>query len=169
MKNNPAMRFLAGLQINRLMLIGGIALCFVHLSMNQSNAQNRIHSDTDVTTYHYDSSRTGWNHTETILTAENVNSSSFGILHSVALDDQVDAQPLVVTHQRIRGLRGRHDLLYVVTANNTVYALDADTGAVLLTRKLGPPVPQERLPGKCNGRVAGCIAGLDATNPMHQP
>jgi len=161
MKNIPAMHLPIGLHINKLMLIGGVALCFVHLSMNQSNAQNYPRSDTDVTTYHYDSRRTGWNQNETVLTTENVNSSSFRVLHSVALDDQVDAQPLVVTHQRIRGLRGRHDLLYVVTANNTVYALDADTGAVLLTRRLGPPVPQERLPGKCNNN--GPNIGITST------
>ena len=41
----------------------------------------------NVTTYHYDSSRTGWNQAETVLTTSNVKSRSFGLLHSVPLDD----------------------------------------------------------------------------------
>ena len=49
-----------------------------------------------VTTYHYDNNRTGWNKHETVLTPANVGTSSFGWLRTVVLDDQVDAQPLVV-------------------------------------------------------------------------
>jgi hypothetical protein len=49
-----------------------------------------------VTTYHNDNRRTGLNSHETILTPANVGSSAFGLLHTVTLDDQVDAQPLVV-------------------------------------------------------------------------
>jgi hypothetical protein len=48
-----------------------------------------------ATTYHYDNYRTGWNSQESVLTPANVGSSSFGLLKKVALDDQVDAQPLV--------------------------------------------------------------------------
>src|SRR5579859_6204406 len=76
-----------------------------------------------VTTYHNDNNRTGWNQHETVLTPANV-SSSFGFLHHVTLDDQVDGQPLVVpgvnipagTHQ------GVHDVVYVATEGNTIYA-----------------------------------------------
>jgi len=91
-----------------------------------------------VTTYHNDNYRTGWNSSESTLTPANVNSSSFGPLFSVKLDDQVDAQPLVVPGVNIAG--GVHDVVYVATENNTVYAIDADAGTVLLTTNLGTPV-----------------------------
>jgi hypothetical protein len=51
---------------------------------------------TAVTTYHYDNYRTGWNQNEPVLTPANVGKTTFGLLQTVALDDQVDAQPLVV-------------------------------------------------------------------------
>ena len=91
-----------------------------------------------VTTYHYDALRTGWNKSETALTAS-AFPANFGVLRTVTLDDQVDAQPLLVPAEAIAG--GVHDVLYVVTENNTVYALDAQSGAVLTTRNLGAPVP----------------------------
>jgi hypothetical protein len=100
----------------------------------QQNAAETV----NVTTHHYDNLRTGWNQNETILTQANVSSSAFGLLHTVTLDDQVDAQPLVVTGLTISG--ATHNVVYVVTENNTVYAIDDSTGSVLLSRNLGSPV-----------------------------
>jgi hypothetical protein len=96
-----------------------------------------------VTTYHYDNSRTGWNSKETILNASNVASSQFDVRHAVILDDQVDAQPLVIPGLATVGdhSTGGHDVVYVATENNTVYAIDTVTGAVLARRNLGAPVP----------------------------
>jgi hypothetical protein len=91
-----------------------------------------------VTTYHYNALRTGWNNAETALSAS-AFPANFGVLTTVPLDDQVDAQPLLVPGETIAG--GVHDVLYAVTENNTVYALDAQSGAVLTTRNLGAPVP----------------------------
>ena len=91
-----------------------------------------------VTTYHYNNLRTGWNQNETLLNAA-AFPSTFGVLATVALDDQVDAQPLLVPAQQIAG--GTHDVLYVVTESNSIYALDANTGAILLNRNFGAPVP----------------------------
>ncbi len=91
-----------------------------------------------VTTYHYNNLRTGWNQNETLLNAA-AFPSTFGVLATVALDDQVDAQPLLVPAQQIAG--GTHDVLYVVTESNSIYALDANTGAILLSRNFGAPVP----------------------------
>jgi hypothetical protein len=94
-----------------------------------------------VTTYHNDNNRTGWNSHETTLTPANV-SSSFALLHSVALDDQVDAQPLVVPGVNITvgNHKGMHDVVYVATEGNTIYAIDAHTGTVLLSPNLGKAV-----------------------------
>ena len=94
----------------------------------------------NVTTYHNDNLRTGWNQTESILTQSAVSGSSFKLLASTTLDDQVDAQPLIVTSEPITG-QGTHDVVYVATENNSVYAVDASSGAVLLHVNLGAPVP----------------------------
>ena len=96
-----------------------------------------------VATYHYDNQRTGWNGNETTLTPANVGSTSFGVLAQVGLDDQVDAQPLVVPHQQITAgpTPGTYQVVYVATEANTIYAIRASNGAVLLSRNLGTPVP----------------------------
>jgi hypothetical protein len=90
-----------------------------------------------VQTYAYDTGRTGWNSSETVLNASSFP-KNFGVLATVSVDDQVDAQPLLVPGERIAGQT--HDVLYVVTESNSVYALDANTGSVLLHRNLGPAV-----------------------------
>ncbi|HEY3676450.1 MAG TPA: PQQ-binding-like beta-propeller repeat protein [Candidatus Tumulicola sp.] len=114
----------------------------------------------DVTTYHYDNLRTGWDNAETSLKYKNVSGGKFGLLQSVALDDQVDAQPLVVRNQKANGgkSRGKHDVVYVATESNTVYAIDASTGAVLFSTNLGTPV---QTPLGCNNN--GPNVGIDST------
>ncbi len=116
------------------------------------------HAQIPVTTYHYDTLRTGWNQNERTLTPANVSSSSFGLLlpKPVTLDDQVDAQPLVVPNVAIAG--GIHEVVYVATENNTIYAIDPSTGAVLLSRNLGSPVP---MPLGCTNN--GPNVGINST------
>jgi hypothetical protein len=103
---------------------------------------------TNVTTYHYDNLRTGWDQTETILTPANVASSAFGLLRQVTLDEQVDAQPLFLAANAAAG--DTHNIVYVATENNSIYGIDSDTGRVLLHRNLGTPVPMSALPGGCS-------------------
>jgi hypothetical protein len=79
---------------------------------------------TDVLTYHNDNSRTGANLNETTLTPQNVNASNFGKLFHYSVDGFVYAQPLVVSHLRIGGQV--HNVLFVATENDSVYALDAN-------------------------------------------
>lgn len=84
---------------------------------------------TDVVTYHNDIERTGQNLQETILTTSNVNSSSFGKLFTMPVDGIIDAEPIYLSAVSISG--GTHNVLYVVTENDSVYAFDADAGTVL--------------------------------------
>ncbi len=97
-----------------------------------------------VTTYHYDNNRTGWNSNEPNLTPANVSSSYFGLLASVVLDDQVDAQPLYMPAVNITAgpSQGTHDVVYIAAESNTVYAIDAESGTVLLKPNFGTPVFQ---------------------------
>jgi hypothetical protein len=97
-----------------------------------------------VTTYHYDNKRTGWNSSETTLKPSNVSATSFGLLQTVTLDDQVDAQPLLVPGVNITAgnFKGIHDVVYVASEGNTVYAIDAHSGAILLNPNFGTPVPR---------------------------
>jgi len=83
-----------------------------------------IFSQTNVLTQHNDNLRTGWNSTETILNTSNVNSSSFALLFSRTLDDQMYAQPLIVSGVNISG--SSKNVVYAATVNNSVYAYDAD-------------------------------------------
>jgi outer membrane protein assembly factor BamB len=85
---------------------------------------------TDVLTYHNDIARTGQNRHETILTTSNVEASSFGKLFSLPVDGVIDAQPLYLSAVPIPG-RGKHNVLYAVTENDSVYAFDADDGTLL--------------------------------------
>ena len=103
----------------------------------------------DVLTYHGDNLRTGWFSSETQLTPANVSPASFGLLVSVPLDGRVDAQPLVARQQSIAG-QGVHDVVYAATENNSVYAIDAVSGAVLWQRNLGTPVPDSYKDGDDN-------------------
>ena len=93
---------------------------------------------------------------EKTLTTANVGGGSFDLQKTVALDGQVDAQPLVMINQPIGSL-GKHTVVYVVTGNNTLYAIDGISGSVLNYRNFGTPVAQSALPGQCgnNGPTVG--------------
>jgi len=97
-------------------------------------------SPQDVLTYHHDNNRSGWFSAETQLTPANVTSSTFGLQKVIQLDGRIDAEPLFVSGQTIQG-QGVHDVVYVVTETNGVYAIDAVTGAILWHTQFGIPVP----------------------------
>ena len=83
----------------------------------------------DVTTYHYDNARDGLNANETILTPSNVNSSGFGKVGFDTTDGKVDAAPLYLSGMTVNGQT--HNVLYVASEHDSVYAFDADTGTQL--------------------------------------
>ena len=67
---------------------------------------------------------------ETTLNTSNVNGNQFGLLFKLAVDDQVWASPLYVAALSIGGVT--HNVVYVATSNNTVFAFDADRGGTAL-------------------------------------
>jgi outer membrane protein assembly factor BamB len=85
---------------------------------------------TDVVTYHNDIQRTGQNLQEKILTTSNVRSSKFGKLFTFPVDGVIDAEPLYLARVPIAG-KGIHNVVYAVTENDSVYAVDGDNGTLL--------------------------------------
>src|SRR5262245_1163033 len=86
-----------------------------------------------VFTHHYDNQRTGAIVSETMLTTSNVNTAAFGRLFTDPVDAQVYAEPLYVAKVAIPN-QGTHNVVYIATENDSVYAFDADAG--------GPPLWQ---------------------------
>jgi hypothetical protein len=77
-----------------------------------------------VLTQHNNDQRTGADLNEVTLTPSSVNMKQFGMLFRRVVDDQIYGQPLYVANVKLRG--GTHDLVYVTTVNNSVYAFDAN-------------------------------------------
>jgi hypothetical protein len=84
---------------------------------------------TDMPTFKNDQGRSGQNLTESTLTLANVNSTTFGRLRNLAVDGKVDAEPLYLSKLALGS--GAHNVVFVATENDSVYAFDADTGAAL--------------------------------------
>jgi hypothetical protein len=91
-------------------------------------------SHTDVTTYKNDLARSGQNLTETSLTPANVTAASFGLLRVLATDGKVDAQPLYLSALAVGA--STHNVVFVATENDTVYAFDTDSGTALWQKSL---------------------------------
>jgi len=106
-----------------------------------------------VLTQHNDNTRAGWNDNETALTTSNVNVQQFGTVFTLPVDGEVYAQPLVVGHLSIGG--GNHNVVYVATVNNTLYAFDGDNGRLYwqknFTRSGWRPPKNTDMTGACGG------------------
>src|SRR5580658_4230738 len=85
-----------------------------------------VFAQTPVLTQHYDNARTGQNTSETILTPANVNPAQFGKLFTQSLDGQEAGQPLYVPNVFIPALNATHNVVYVATMHDSVYAFDAN-------------------------------------------
>lgn len=97
-----------------------------------------------VWTQHNSNTRIGNNNSETVLTPANVNRNTFGKLFTYTLDDQTYSQPLYIPGLKMAVDGQVHNVVFVTTVNNTVYAWDADSntangGKPLWVRNLTPP------------------------------
>ena len=88
----------------------------------------------------YNRFRTGANTSETILTPTNVASTAnqFHKQFVMKVDGKIEGSPLYASSIQIAG--GTHNVVYVATMHNTVYAFDADSGNQLSAQWLGTPV-----------------------------
>ena len=86
----------------------------------------RAHGQVNVVTYHNDVARTGSNANETLLTPANVNRTSFGLRFTQPVDGYIVGQPLYLSNVTIPNA-GVHNVVYVATLNDSVYAFDADS------------------------------------------
>jgi hypothetical protein len=127
-----------------------------------------------VATWHNDLARTGQNLHEYALTPATVASGSFGKRWSCALDGTVYAQPLYVAGVSIGG--GIHNVLYVVTMHDTVYAFDADSADCSTFWKLSLISPsagsgittQPNIPGCADTSLEYGINGTPVIDPNSQ-
>jgi len=123
----------------------------------------------DVTTYHYDAGRTGYNATETLLTPATVGSSAFTRITTTAFTGHVDAQPLLVSAKTWAqwgyATRFPHDVVYIATSNNDLFAIDGQTGQILMSRNFGAAVPMTT----CNNNAATMgITSTPVINPASE-
>ncbi len=131
-----------------------------------------LFAQVSVLTQHNDTSRTGQNLQETILNTSTVNLANFGKLFSLPVSGNIFAQPLYVPGLTIGG--ETHNVLYVATAANNVYAFDADNGnsTPLWAANLGTPVPSQDIcvtdPVECPYTDVIPVIGILAT-PVIDP
>ena len=124
----------------------GIAIFVLSLALLSLAAAPAV-AQVSVTMQHEDLSRTGQNLSETILTPANVNVNQFGLLFRLVVDNEVYAQPLLLSGLSISG--GTHNVVFVASTGASVYAFDADTGTQYWHTSLGTPAVNTDLPFSC--------------------
>jgi PQQ-like domain len=125
--------------------------------------------DVNVFTWQNDTFRTGQNLNETVLTPTAIKNSNFGQLCSVQLDGQVYAQPLIVTDVTISKIRyTTPGVVYVVTQNDTLYAIDAANCGILNGNGSGTNLLNGGYPVNCMyiGQPTSCTDTIGLSRPL---
>jgi outer membrane protein assembly factor BamB len=141
--------------------VAQVCLCLWLLVYSSAVAMAQVNAYTRS----YDNARSGANLQETILTPANVSSTGFGKLFTVHTDGEIYAQPLYVSNLAIAG--GTHNVVFVASMLNTIYALDADTGAELWSQNFGSPIIPEDVESDQNISFATGLGIL--TTPVIDP
>ncbi len=118
-----------------------------------------------VLTNKYDNSRDGQNASETLLSPANVNSNQFGKLFTFSVDGYVSAQPLYMYGLAINGVT--HNVAFVATEHDSVFAIDADTGALLWQTSLLYPTGATTVTMAVQG--CGGVTGLNEVGILGTP
>jgi uncharacterized repeat protein (TIGR03806 family) len=127
---------------------------------------------TDWLTYHFDNARAGANTNETALTPANVNTNTFFKLFTCKVDAEVYAEPLFMANVPITG-QGTHDVVFVATENNTIYAFDANSnlgtnGGLLWKTNLGIAATSALFGTRYHHNVLNPLIGVTGT-PVIDP
>jgi hypothetical protein len=101
-----------------------------HRSLRFEHLEDRRLLSVNGTQYRYDIGSSGLNSNETVLTPANVTAGSFGKQFSITVDGQVLAEPLYMAGLTITG-QGVHDVVFVATEHDSLYAFDANSGQQL--------------------------------------
>ena len=117
-KNSNPFRGLSAVAVVILACVAFASVCF----------GQQVTTPSPIPTNRSDNARSGANVTETILTPNNVNKDQFGALFNYPIDYLALAQPLYVPNVTIPG-KGTHNVVYVATMADSVYAFDADSNA----------------------------------------
>ena len=102
-----------------------LATCLLLAALSIASSSSSF-AQTPVLTQHNNNARTGAYTTETVLTPANVNKATFGNLFSLPVDGRPYAQPLYLPNVNIAG-KGTHNVIFIETEHDTVYAFDADS------------------------------------------
>ena len=118
-----------------------------------------------VLTNKYDNARDGLNSNEILLAPANVNSNQFGKLFAFNVDGYVSAQPLYMYGLTING--ATRNVAFVATEHDSVFAIDADTGALLWQTSLLYPAGATTVTMAVQG--CGGVTGLNEVGILGTP
>ncbi len=122
-----------------------------------------VPTESNYVTQHYENARTGWNPHETVLTVANV--PQLKLLFTQRVDGQVYAQPLYMHGLSIPGQGRTHNVVFIATENDTVYAFDADASQPALWQRTLVPVGEVPVStqdvGRCNNIAP--VIGITST------
>jgi hypothetical protein len=152
-------------------------LSFVVALLLSLSFGNPSHAQQAVLQRGYDPGLSGANLGETTLTTSNVAPATFGLVATLPVDADVFAEPLYVPQVAVAG-QGTHNVLYVASMNDTLYAFDADSGAQLYsvnfaTRVGATPAPIGNFTFSGNQNIVGNVGILStpvidaSTNVMY--